>query len=699
MAAKLLFQALKKRHPQLISEVHTISKEIQSMQRCIKMRAIVLALVLLLSLCSCESLKWTWGGFTPSAKQTIDSSSTVEELLDNASTIAMYSQAYDISDDYSPQGQYYYEKLKNLVINEVNATSEKVWVVEAEIKKYETIEFPDGYDSYAPLKKELIQKVIADDDWIKACAELLRKSIEICNSLSDLAVLTTYSRKYLSDASFENRLDVLITDSIEKTSSIYSLGKLVTDSEKNFGKDISKMTAFNAKYEELANARIVNCNSLNQLFSLRTEVLRDASRDISELSSFNERFVTLTSEKISTCNSVIDLFVIKNSIMDELGKDISELPIFNAVKTSLLEKEILSCRNLDELVAYKKEIERITGISVAEKEFYKTYHTKLVDEYLKSVSSLSLIEKYLSEGLDTSANYLGALRRIVMTEVEGGAIEGVVIDYTVICSIDDARTILSDFTSLKDCINAINSADSSKEVYDIESYYNTNKKTALFDSVITNARIIRIDFLIKRDKENSAYNEVKEQLDYYDSHYAPSMQEELCSLAETYLRSYSKDNPNYNSAHYSGIKVRYNVLSSIIEWKHSENYNNVFKNVSNSLLNLPIYIGHRGVEYENTGINLKEFIQSYDFSDWVIILTDNSNSTKKLIMDMVYGRARDYSFTFEAKKDKLVLVAVSDYKEYLYNKQDYSTLKKYFDEITRELYSTAVLWEYIFDSI
>ena len=67
-----------------------------------KVFASIITIILLISLCSCESIEFEWGGFKPSAKQTIDSSSSAEELLSNASTIAMYSQAYDFTDAYSP---------------------------------------------------------------------------------------------------------------------------------------------------------------------------------------------------------------------------------------------------------------------------------------------------------------------------------------------------------------------------------------------------------------------------------------------------------------------------------------------------------------------------------------------------------------------------------------------------------------------
>ena len=659
--------------------------------------------ITVLMLCSCESFQWTWGG--PSAKQIIDSSFTAEELLDNASIIAMYSQAYDITTEYSPQGQYYYERLKELILNEVNTTSEKARDVVAIIKKYETISFPDGYDSYAFLKKELIKKVVADDDWIKDCGELLRKTIERCESLSDLALLSTYSRKYLSaDSSFDTKVDALILDSIKKTNSILALVELNKDTNKKFEKDISETPEFVEQYEALANERITSSHSLSDLFALRSSILSTSGKDVAELPLFKDKYEQLASESISTCKSISDLFALRTVILENYKRDIGEKPLFQESTKSLIQNEMLACSSLKELVSFRDTIKETTGISIDEEENYRIRHAELIDDYLKSVSSLSSIEEFLSEGLDSSEKYLDTLRRIVRTEIEGGSIDGVSIDYSVINSIDDAKTILYDFNALTNYIKAINSSDTSKRVYDLGADYEANKKTSLFDSVISHARVKRLDFLSNRDKEVRAYNEVKEQLDYYDAHYATSMQESIFSLTKTYLNTYPQNSPYYSSEHYSTIENRYEELQAVISWKKTEKYYNLLQNVPQKLLNLPIYLGHRGNAYENTGMTIQEFLYSQDFSSWMILITESGkSSSQKIIIDMKYSETImwfyqfnvEYSFTFEAQKDKLVLTDVSYYNDYIYNNQDYTYIKKYFDWIVSGNGLTAEAWKFL----
>lgn len=600
---------------------------------------------------------------------------------------------------YTSNSEYFIQKLTSLMIEELdNASTQGLSDVISIVVKYE------NYDGKG---KDQVKKVITGTEWKNACDETLKKAINSVSKEIDYFKLTdnlnlneTLSvKKYapIPDEVIGEKIDAVLTN----CTSLSDLSEIKKSLFDTYRVAIESSKSYQDKANSLIITSVKECSSLSELRQLKNTVLNNFGQNIEDTVPFIEVLDTLFSSEIKSTYTVARISFLKTNVFWNTA---SSLPLTSEAFANLclneqldtdINDQISSCSSLSQLIQKRKEITEIVGFSLEEKEYYQNK----LNGYLSSFDSFSELEQIddsiISE-ISENDGFFSALQRLVKKEIsrylnlqEAHFSE---LPFEQIKTIDDGKVIISSLSFIRSCFNNLGAAKTVSEINTIASKYSKEKSTSFFDSsfeVFKSKQLITVSAI---EREQTAYNSLKARLQN------EGLIDDILQGLINYLSTYDeKSSVWYDKNHFSTIEAVYSLIKGRQDWTKSSKFSSLFQNLATGIPSLPLYIGHRGKSYENTGITLTDFLSSQDFSDWTVIITDNSNWTsKQYILDMRYSSifgGVNYSFTLEKKGDTLVIVSVSSPSDKVYSSEDYSVIRKYYENIVEEY--DAKLWLYL----
>ena len=156
----------------------------------------------------------------------------------------------------------------------------------------------------------------------------------------------------------------------------------------------------------------------------------------------------------------------------------------------------------------------------------------------------------------------------------------------------------------------------------------------------------------------------------------------------------------------------YNNTSMALDlynWISSDRYSFIIESIPSQFLDAPLFIGHNGISYKNTGTTLRDCISSHDFSDIDLIVTPTGFYNEKILIEQFFESfdwnlfeniRHEISITvsIDSNGNAVMETAFDDTKLILYS-ENYKDIEYVFNKIfsgtAKEEYENEYFWDLI----